>query len=108
MIERRGEGFFWEKEQGDVFPELRTRSEFGLLTEALEAWEHQEPPGGREAWGSGTGYRTRDSREPDNPDGEHHTVFSPDHNYRVSWETDRHGEYVSRSLHDTDQTSDRR
>jgi hypothetical protein len=58
------------------------------------------PPGGRDAWGDGVGYES-DPRD----GGTHHTVYDPDTNMRVSWNTDRDGNYRSGSGHAVDQTN---
>jgi len=59
-----------------------------------------KPPGGRDAWGDEVGYSSRTSRDGDT----HHTVYDPDTNMRVSWDTDSGGDYESGSGHAVDQS----
>jgi len=67
--------------------------------------DRRPPPGGRGAWGPDTGYSTgpRKDKQNNTIPGEHHTVYSPPHNMRFSWDTDERGEFAGEE-HATDQT----
>ena len=49
----------------------------------------------------------KDTSYNESDDGKHHTWHDGDRNSRISWDTDRDGNYVSGSGHEVDQNSGR-